>query len=64
MFTRLPLFWRLDAYQKAIQQINFTENLNWAEGTIIFFIIGEAKETILDFSEDAVKVLWSYFVLI
>ena len=30
----------------------------------MFLIIGEAKETILDFSKVAVKVLWLYFVLI
>ena len=38
----------LDADPKAIQQINFTENLENNE--VIFFIIEEAKETILDFS--------------
>ena len=37
----------LDADQKAIQQINFTGNLD-PEATM-FFIIEEAKETILDF---------------
>ena len=37
----------LDADQKAIQQINFTGNLD-REATM-FFIIEEAKETILDF---------------
>ena len=46
---------------KAIQQINFTENLNWGENindnTIMFFIIVEAKGTILDFSQGIVKVL-------
>ena len=44
----------LDADPKAIQQINFTENLNRGENvndnTIMFFITEEAKETILDFS--------------
>ena len=46
---------------KAIQQINFTENLNWGENindnTIMFFITVEAKGTILDFSQGIVKVL-------
>ena len=38
----------LDADPKAIQQINFTANLDLAGNTTIFFIIEEAKETILD----------------
>ena len=41
----------LDADPKAIQQINFTANLDLAGNTTIFFIIEEAKETILDFSQ-------------
>ena len=28
---------------KAVQQISFTENLDWTEAVAIFFIIGEAK---------------------
>ena len=47
-----------------MQQINFTENLDRAEGAAMFFIIEEAEETVLDFSKGAVKVLWFYFVLI
>ena len=44
----------LDGDPKAIQQINFTGNLeNNAE---TFFIIEEAKETVLDFSHGNVKV--------
>ena len=39
----------LDADPRAIQQINFTENLNRDGNTKIFFIIEEEKETILDF---------------
>ena len=39
---------------KAIQQINFTANLDRTENTTMFFIIEEAKETILDFSQGAV----------
>ena len=50
---------------KAIQQINFTGNLirrnveseSRNDNTIMFFIIEEAKETILDFSQGTVKVL-------
>ena len=38
----------LDSDPKAIQQINFTGNLDRAIGATMFFIIGEAKESILD----------------
>ena len=48
---------KLDADPKAIQQINFTGNLDRAEGLTMFFIIEEAKETVLDFSKGTVKVL-------
>ena len=48
----------LDADPKAIQQINFTANLDRAGNTTMFFIIEEAKETVLDFSQGTVKVLW------
>ena len=47
----------LDADPKAIQQINFTGNLDRAEGAKMFFIIEEAKETVLYFSQGTVKVL-------
>ena len=47
----------LDADPKAIQQINFTANLDRVGNTTMFFIIEEAKETVLDFSQGAVKVL-------
>ena len=39
----------LHADPKAIQQINFTGNLSRPEGPSIFFIIEEAKETVLRF---------------
>ena len=42
---------------RAIQKINFTANLDRAGNTTIFFIIEEAKETILDFSQRTVRVL-------
>ena len=48
---------KLDADPKAIQQINLTENLDREEGSTMFFIIEEAKETVLDFSKGTVKVL-------
>ena len=47
----------LDADPRAIQQINFTANLDRAGNTTMFFIIEEAKETVLDFSQRTVKVL-------
>ena len=47
----------LDANPRAIQQINFTANLNRAGRTRVYFILEEAKETILDFSQGTVKVL-------
>ena len=47
----------LNADPKAIQQINFTVNLDWAGNTTKFFIIEEAKGTIIDFSQE----LWKYF---
>ena len=40
-----------------MQQINFTANLDRAINTRIFFILEEAKETVLGFSQGAVKVL-------
>ena len=45
----------LDVDPKAIQQINFTGNLEWGGQTAMFFIIEEAKETILDFEP------WKYY---
>ena len=47
----------LDADPRAIQQINFTANLDRARNTRVYFILEEAKETILDFSQGTVKVL-------
>ena len=47
----------LDAEPRAIQQINFTANLDRAGNTRVYFILEEAKETILDFSQGTVKVL-------
>ena len=47
----------LDADPKAIQQISFTGNLDRAGNTRIYFILEEAKENILDFSQGTVKVL-------
>ena len=47
----------LDAYLKAIQSINFTGNPNQRGDETIFFIIGEAKDTIFDFSQETARVL-------
>ena len=71
MFVRLYLFQKilqniaidlskqraLDADPKAIQQINFTANLDRAGNTRLYFIVEEAKETIFEFSQGTVKVL-------
>ena len=47
----------LDADSRANQQINFTANLDRTDNTRIYFILEEAKETILNFSQGIVKVL-------
>ena len=47
----------LDDDPRAILQINFTANLDRAGNTTMLFIIEEAKETILDFSQNTAKVL-------
>ena len=48
----------LDADPRAIQQINFTANLDRDDGATMFSIIQEAKETIFEFSQGTAKVLW------
>ena len=40
---------------QAIQQITFIENVNQEE--TMFFVIKEAKETILDFSQGTLRIL-------
>ena len=47
----------LDADSRAIQQINFTANLDRAGNARIYFILEEAKETVLEFSQGTVKIL-------
>ena len=47
----------LDADPRAIQQISFTANLDRAGNARVYFILEEAKEIIIDFSQGAVKVL-------
>ena len=51
----------LDADPRAIQQINFTANLDRAGNTRIYFILEEAKETVLNFSQETVRALWVQF---
>ena len=47
----------LDPAPKAIQQIDFTEKLDIAGNARIYFILEEAKETVLDFLQGTIKVL-------
>ena len=47
----------LDADPRAIQQINFTANLDRAGDTRVYFILKESKETKLNFAQGRVKVL-------
>ena len=47
----------LDADPRAIKQINFVATLDRTGNTAMFFIVEEAKETVLDFSQGTVKVL-------
>ena len=53
---------------KAIQEINFNINLNQGENingnTVMFFIIEEPKETILNFLHGTVNVLWMYSTIL
>ena len=52
----------LDADPKAIQQIQFTANLDWAGNIKIYFILEEAMETVLAFSQETVNVFWMQFL--
>ena len=47
----------LDADPRAIQHINFMAKLDRAGNATMSFIIEEAKEAVLDFSQGTVKVL-------
>ena len=42
--------------------INFSANLDQAGGTRIFFILEEAKETIVDFLNGTVRELWTHSI--
>ena len=47
----------VDADPKAIQQINFTANLDRNANTRFYFIVEKTKENVLEFSQETVKVL-------
>ena len=47
----------LNADPRANQQINFTANLDRGGNRRIYFILEEAKATVIDFSQGTVKVL-------
>ena len=51
----------LDSDTRAIQQIDFTANLDREGNTTMFFIIKKAKETVAEFSQGTVKVLRMQF---
>ena len=46
----------LNADPRAIQQINYTANLDRTGNTRVYFILEEAIKTILDFSQGTVKI--------
>ena len=46
----------LNADPKAIQQINFTANLDRANNTRFYLILEKVRETVLKFSQGTVKV--------
>ena len=48
----------LDADSKAMQKINLTANLDRDKNKRFYFILEEAKETVFEFSQGTVKVLW------
>ena len=54
----------LDADLRVKYQINFTGNLDQTGNTAMFFIVEEAKETILDFLQWTVRGLLICFALI
>ena len=47
----------LDADPKAIQQVDFTANLDRENNTRFYFILEESKETVFVFSQETVKIL-------
>ena len=57
MVTDLRKQQAIDADPKSLQQTNVTANLDRPGNITMFFIIEEAKRTILDFSQGTVKAL-------
>ena len=53
----------LDTDPRAIQQINFTSNIDRARQTTMYFIAEKAKETVLDFSQGTV-IVFHFFLLL
>ena len=53
----LSKYQALFADARAIQQINFTANIDRAGNTTMFSITEEARETVVHFSQGTVKVL-------
>ena len=49
------------AHPKAIQQINFTANLDRENNTRFYFILEELKETVFEYSQGTVKFLCIQF---
>ena len=47
----------LNADPNTIMQFNFTGNLQWDNGAIMFFVIEEATKPVLDFMQGTLKVL-------
>ena len=54
---------KLDADPKAIQQVNFTRNLNREEDETMFLIIHEAKEIVLDSSKGTANLFCFNIIL-
>ena len=50
--------------QKQYNKINLTGSLEWDNCATIFFVVEEAQETVFDFSQETVKILWIYFTLV
>ena len=48
----------LDADPKAIQQINFTANLDRDDDKRFYFILEKVKETIFELSQGTIKILY------
>ena len=55
---------KLNADRKPIQELIFTVNLTTAKAAILYFIIEEAKETVLDFPNKTVIMMLIHFNVI